>query len=193
LRSLDGGDSFRPSFQIPDDADERVAGALLDEALRVETHDRPAHRVSLVAADAEGEAALRVLTDLDDDDRVGFIAGVCPRESEAEVVVPAIVLNDVAHARRVRADVHPLKDALTVEAIFNRLVDEHRVSHGKLELFFGRSGLFDAPRHEDGRPGDFRAASEGEADVFRPLLYLLAKRWVGLVCELEPGVLLRRG
>lgn len=124
---------------------------------------------------------------------MGFIVGVSPRESKVEFVAPAIVLNDIADTRLVGADVYPLKDPFTIQGILNRLVDEHRVGHSKLELCFSSSGLFDAPRHEDGRPSNFCAASEGEAYVFRPLLYLFAKRRVCLVCELESGMLRLRG
>ncbi len=57
-------------FQVLDDADERVAGALFDKAQRVQAHDRSANRVAFVAADAESKATLRVLSNLNYNNRV---------------------------------------------------------------------------------------------------------------------------
>ena len=47
-----------PLLQILDDANERVAIALFDKALRVQAHHRPANRIAFVAAYAESETAL---------------------------------------------------------------------------------------------------------------------------------------
>ena len=53
--------AVRILFQVLDYANEWVAIALFDKALRVQTHDRPADRVAFVAANATVGLARRDL------------------------------------------------------------------------------------------------------------------------------------
>src|ERR1051325_8695661 len=126
-------------FQVFNHADERIAAALFDKALCVQTHHRPADRVAFVAAYAERETALVILADLDHDDRMRHVMGVSLRKGKIEGVPAAIVLDDVAHGGGLNANVKALEDAGSVRRILYGLVHEYRMSHGKLELVSGRT------------------------------------------------------
>ncbi len=120
-------DRFGASLQGLDNADERISPALADEPLGSEAHDRPPDGVSLVAADAESKRPLRIVSNLDDDHRVGFVLRVCSRMIEGEPSAATIVLNDVAYVRGVNGDLKTVEYAPFMERILNRAVDEHRV------------------------------------------------------------------
>ena len=55
------------SFKVFDDTNEWVSVTLFDEALGIQTHNGPTNGVVLVSADAKGETALIVLSDLHND------------------------------------------------------------------------------------------------------------------------------
>src|SRR5205085_6252820 len=173
----------RFSLQVFDDADEGIAGALLDQSMRVQKHLRPANRVAFVAPDAEGETLVGL--DINHDDGVGDEMVVLAGEVEVEMVVPAVFMDDVADAGRVFRDPSTAEDAHAVQGVLYRLVDEDRVRHRELELRRCGPGLLDAPRDEDGRPGNLRATAEGKSYVLRPLLDLAAKRLLALCNEVE--------
>src|SRR4051794_9960768 len=95
---------------ILDDADERIAAALNHEAMAIQSDALSADAVALVAAYRYSIAPTGVGTDVHDDRRMAFVALVRGGKVVSQTLPSPIVVNDVAHLRRIlRQTMRPKK------------------------------------------------------------------------------------
>src|SRR5712691_5840880 len=81
-----------------------------------------------------------------------FVGAMCPREVVVKFVSAAVVLNDVAHLRRMIFDLEGAEDAGIVQRVRNGDFDKLCVGGGKYEFRFSRSRSLDARGNEYGGP-----------------------------------------